>query len=248
MPLRATRRLGLKRPSQVIVFLREPRAGLVKTRLASAIGARQAARLYRAFVQDTLHAAASLSGADLEVRFTPSLAKRSRILSLAPRGSRRRWVLRPQSTGGLGERLSRAARDAFRQGAASVILLGSDCPLLGSGELKAADNALRRNDVVLGPARDGGYYLIGLSRPAPGLFRNVPWSTPEVLGKTLERAEALGLTIALLRELPDVDTLGDLIDLRSRLCRLAGRGASVPRATHRAVEAWARGGSIPHFL
>src|SRR5262249_20076866 len=110
----------------------------------------------------------------------------------------------------LGQRMSRACTDVFGRGYQKVILVGTDVPSLPLSEYHQALASVETHDVVLGPATDGGYYLIGLKRPAPELFRDVQWSTPEVLVATQRNAKQLGLSSTLLKEWRDVDVADDL--------------------------------------
>ena len=116
----------------------------------------------------------------------------------------------PQGEGDLGVRMEGAFRDAFSRGAGRVVLVGTDCPGLDAPVMRAAFAALRRKDLVLGPATDGGYWLIGLRRPAPALFADMPWSTDSVFERTRDRARSLGLSVHTLEPLPDVDRPEDL--------------------------------------
>jgi rSAM/selenodomain-associated transferase 1 len=188
--------------SRVVVFLRAPRAGSVKTRLAAALGEDAALDVYRDLLAATFAALADQAG--VELRHTPDDAGPE----IAPM-LRAGWAAAPQGGGGLSERLARAVDDAFRSGAGRVLVIGSDCPYLTGGDIGEALDALEESDLVLGPALDGGYWLIGLRRPAPYLFRGVPWSTPDVLAATRRHAEAAGLHVALLRALADIDTPED---------------------------------------
>ena len=118
---------------------------------------------------------------------------------------------RPQASGGLGERLAVAVEQAFATGATSVICIGADCPALGAAHLRQAAQALASGaDIVFGPADDGGYYLVGLNRPEPAIFKNIPWSAENTLEASLQAADRLGLTAQLLQPLHDVDTIEDL--------------------------------------
>jgi glycosyltransferase A (GT-A) superfamily protein (DUF2064 family) len=101
----------------------------------------------------------------------------------------------------------------FREGASRVVLIGSDCPGVDRLTVQHAFEALAENDVVLGPSEDGGFYLIGLAAPAPGLFRRVAWSTGAVLTQTIRNAERLGLRVGLLPALRDIDTAEDALAL-----------------------------------
>ncbi len=226
-------RRSAKSLPRVLVFLKVPRAGRVKTRLAHAIGARNAARLYRAFLADTLATVAESEAWSVEAHFAPPESPLARVRSLLPAGLRSRARLVPQARGTLGHRMAGAIKRAFREGAPAVLLVGSDCPLLTRGHLERALRALGDRDLVLGPAADGGYYLIGLRKPSVGVFRRIPWSTGSVLARTLERAETLGLSTTLLGELSDIDTLEDLNALRRYL---RTRGSRVARHTALALK------------
>jgi rSAM/selenodomain-associated transferase 1 len=124
-----------------------------------------------------------------------------------------------------------AFRQAFADGYRQAVLVGTDVPLLGPEALAHAFAELEAHDLVLGPTLDGGYYLVGLKRHAPELFRHVPWSTPEVLAVTLARASACGISCRLLPRLRDVDTARDLQALRRELAKRARTGVPFPRRT-----------------
>jgi uncharacterized protein len=101
----------------------------------------------------------------------------------------------------------------FARGYTRVLIVGTDVPSLPLDHYKQALVLLEKNDLVLGPALDGGYYLIGLTKPVPALFDNIPWSTERVLALTCEKADGLGLATALLPEWRDIDTIDDLMSL-----------------------------------
>ena len=115
---------------------------------------------------------------------------------------------RAQGPGDLGQRLTAATGAIFEAGAGAVIVIGGDCPYLDATQLRDAALALGKHDVVLGPARDGGYYLIALRRPEPAVFAGIAWSSPQVLAQTRERCASAGLSAAELVELEDVDDEG----------------------------------------
>jgi len=140
----------------------------------------------------------------VELRFTPDAAH----AELAP-WLRSAWTLRPQGEGNLGERLARAFQESFTEGCQRVLIIGSDCPAVSLADIESAWSSLLTNEVVVGPASDGGYWLIGLRGRQPGLFENVPWSTAAVLETTLTRIRDAGLTFHCLRELTDIDTAED---------------------------------------
>jgi len=187
---------------KLIVFLRTPCLGQVKTRLAQAIGGEAALQAYRMLVAQLLENLGCLQ--NVELRFTPDSAG----AELAP-WLRSGWTLMPQGEGNLGERLARAFHESFAGGSQRVVIIGSDCPAVSSADIESAWHSLLTKSVVLGPASDGGYWLIGLREPQPGLFENVPWSTSAVLETTLAHARNAGLTLHCLHELTDIDTAED---------------------------------------
>lgn len=187
---------------RLIVFLKAPRPGTVKTRLAATLGTVSACAAYRYLVETLLRQLPALE--NVELCFTPDDAS-SEVKPWAQPS----WRLTAQGNGDLGCRLEQAFRRSFDEGAGRVIIIGSDCPDVGERDIQAAWTALSSHDVVLGPATDGGYWLIGLRAPQPDLLANIPWSTDGVLRETLERCRAAGLKTHLLRELSDVDTEAD---------------------------------------
>ena len=193
-----------RQSTELLVFLKAPREGQVKTRLAAAVGEAAAAGLYRALAEQVLRATAPEGHYQRVVCFDPPDAR-------AEIGA---WLgaetLAPQAEGDLGARLAAAFSGAFARGASRVAVIGTDAPALSQGRVVQALRGLDDHDVVLGPARDGGYYLLALDRPRPELFQAVPWSTAGVLEVTLARAATLGLSVMLLAAEADVDTLDDV--------------------------------------
>jgi hypothetical protein len=192
-----------------IVFVKAPRRGFVKTRIAAALGDDAALACYETLVRRVLGNLASL--ARVELRYTPDDA-----VGEVRAWRREGWTLASQGAGELGARLERAFGDHFAGGARRVVILGSDCPEADAADVRDAWRALCDHDLVLGPAVDGGYWLIGLTRPQPALFADIPWSTARVGRITLERARELGLRTARLRWLADVDTAQDWAVFRDR--------------------------------
>jgi uncharacterized protein len=190
----------------VLVFVREPVVGRVKTRLAAEIGEEAALRAYVWLAERAVGEAQRLgAGIQVRVHFTPAHAG----------GAVRRWlgegpVYLPQSAGDLGTRMRSAFDAAFAAGARRVVIIGSDLPDMSSALLRRAFTLLERHAVVLGPATDGGYYLLGMCEPRPELFDEVPWSTDRVLDCTLHRLRGSGISLALLEPLRDVDHASDL--------------------------------------
>jgi rSAM/selenodomain-associated transferase 1 len=208
---------------RLLLFAKRPRAGKVKTRLVPRLGRDRALALYRAFLDDQLRFLRSLAGSyDVELWLDGVW---SPIEGVDPRPEGLR--LRQQCDGDLGRRLARAFATCHAEGASATVVIGVDSPTLPGRLVRRAFEALDGGDpVVLSPAADGGYALIGLREPVPELFREMPWSGPEIHRRTLERARALGLRVVELEPWFDVDDLAGLERLRRDLER--------PAATRRA--------------
>ncbi len=188
--------------SRLVVFLKAPRAGAVKTRLGEALGPDASCAAYRQVVEALLANLAPLP--KVELCFAPLEAAAEIEPWLQPG-----WTSCPQVGGDLGERLHSAFAEHFESDAQHVVIIGADCPDVTATDIEDAWFALDGHDVVLGPALDGGYWLIGLRTPQPALFSAMPWSTDRVFGETMHRARENDLRVALLRELSDVDTVAD---------------------------------------
>jgi hypothetical protein len=201
---------------------KDPRAGQVKTRLCPPLSPEMAARLYRCFLLDVLDLVGGVSGVDPLVAYTPPGARA--VFAQLTRG---RFGLVPQEGADLGARLENTFRELFGRGYDRVAAVSTDSPDLPPEILREAFRHLEGSDVVLGPCPDGGYYLIGLSRLAPELFRDMPWSTERVVSETEARARRLGLRLARLPEWGDVDTAADLGRL---ILELTGGAMPPPRA------------------
>jgi len=192
---------------KLIIFTRFPQAGSTKTRLIPILGATGAAALQRRLTE-------------LIVRRSRELAaRRGAVLELCYAGGRASQIghwLGPdlaavrQGAGDLGKRMAVAFTRAWLEGFSRVVLVGADCPALSVEILQGAFTALDAHDLALGPATDGGYYLLGLARPAPEIFRTQPWGESSLLLSTLASAARLGLSTQLLEELADVDRPEDL--------------------------------------
>jgi len=184
------------------VIAKEPVAGLAKTRLAAALGATGAAKAAAAMLADTLAVVATV-GATPWLCFTPAGA-RDRLARLAPG-----FGLLPQAGGDLGDRLA-ACLDELRTDADQAAIVGSDTPHVPAALYRRAFAMLGRADIVLGPALDGGYYLVAACGAWPELFVGIPMGTATVLSETVARAARLGLRVGLLPVLRDLDRVGDL--------------------------------------
>jgi rSAM/selenodomain-associated transferase 1 len=189
----------------LLYFVKYPTPGKVKTRLAKTVGEQEAARLY-----------SELTGKNLEV---VALLYQRKIFDLVivydpPEKSEdiKRWLsllceYLPQCGGGLSERLTHAFYEAFQKGGKRVMALGSDTLGLTTDIIQQGFEALQSNDVVVGPAEDGGYYLIGLNSFQPELFKEISWSTDIVLQQTYNRISKLGLSHQTLVPLQDLDEI-----------------------------------------
>jgi rSAM/selenodomain-associated transferase 1 len=197
---------------ELIVFAREPLPGEVKTRLGVAIGDNAAAELYESMLLDVLKTTRQLSDVntvvfwDCKKNSLPLMAERYRCSS------------RRQIPGDLGQRMQGAFEEMFADDCELCCIIGSDAPDLPLSYILQAYQLLEttHTDIVLGPSTDGGYYLLGLRQVWPQLFANIPWSTPDVLEQSLAAAQGLGLTVSLLPEWQDIDTLEDLLAFQER--------------------------------
>lgn len=220
------------------ILAKAPVPGAVKTRLCPPLRPEEAADLCRAFLQDCLDRARAVPAVAAYLAYTPAEAE-AFFTATAGAGI----GLLPQGDGDLGQRMASVAGRLLAAGHPAVLLTGTDSPTLPAELLaEAADRLLRRPaDLLLGPTADGGYYLLGLRRPLPGLFGELAWGTDAVLAQTLERAAAAGLAVELLPGWYDVDTGADLRRLAVAL--EAGEGWPA-RRTRAALRALARDGRL----
>lgn len=200
----------------VAVFCKRPDPGCVKTRLAASIGEENAAQLYDAFLRDTVATCRAVKGAEPAIFFAPADAHEY-FESLAPGA-----LLVPQPELDFGERVSSLFAELHRRGFERVVVLGGDTPQLAAARIEHAFEQLTEHDVALGPADDGGYYLLGLRAPHPELFEGIEWSSDAVARQTTERAADAGLSLSVLEPEVDVDDLGSLTRLNERLLKETG--------------------------
>lgn len=190
------------------IFGREPVAGRTKSRLARAVGARTAAGVSRALLEHTVAVARAAPGWRVVLSFAESpRTEWSRNLGVA---------VESQCEGDLGDRMRHAFERRALEGAEAAVIIGSDCPELRVVHLESAAAALQRRPVVLGPARDGGYWLIGQRLPGADLFEGVPWSDRTTATATRRVIRRRGLAWAELDLLQDVDTVEDLVEVIGR--------------------------------
>lgn len=186
----------------LIIFVRNPISGQVKTRLAKDIGDERALAIYLQLLQHTLEITRGLSFrkfiyyanevSDYDLWSVPGYTKRK------------------QNGKDLGERMLNSFKELFDQGFTRIIIIGSDCLQLKTETLEKAVALLESNSAVIGPASDGGYYLLGLTKFYPDLFINKPWSTDQVFAKTIDDFINQGISYAMLEELSDIDKSSDL--------------------------------------
>jgi rSAM/selenodomain-associated transferase 1 len=191
----------------LLLFTRFPEPGKSKTRLIPALGPEGAARLQRRLTEQTLAQAErllTLCPVHLQIHFTGADCQ-AMINWL---GDQRDYA--PQAQGDLGARLDQACCRSFQNGAGQVVLIGADCPGLTAGLLGEAFQALESYPFVLGPALDGGYYLLGLTAPCPQLFTDIPWGSSQVFAQTVAKLRTLDSPIAFLAALADLDRPEDL--------------------------------------
>lgn len=192
---------------RLIIFTRYPEPGKTKTRLIPALGAKGAANLQRQMTEHTIDRVRELTTFRLlsvEVYFSGG------NLELMQDWLGWDVTYQPQCAGDLGERMVSAFQASFAAGMTGVVIIGTDCPDLNTSMMAKAFELLNEKDLVLGPARDGGYYLIGLRRLIPELFKGISWSTAEVLQQTVAIAQKLELVVAYLSVLNDIDRPEDL--------------------------------------
>lgn len=193
--------------NRLIVFTRYPEAGKTKTRLIPYLGAKKAADLQRQMTECIVGTTRSLSvrgSLSVEIHFAGgSLCQMQDWLGLE-------LAYRPQPEGDLGKRLQQAFANGFQKGLERIVVIGSDCPEISSHHLEQAFHQLTRHDVVLGPAEDGGYYLVGISQACAQLFQGIAWGTGRVFEQTVAIATRLGLSLATLETLRDVDRPEDI--------------------------------------
>lgn len=187
---------------EILIFARTPELGKVKTRLAAEIGPDAALQTYLKLLAHTRESV-SRSGFPARVHLAGPMPEHD----LWSEAGFRRF---PQVDGDLGKRMASAFTQAFADGVRSVVIIGTDCPGLSSAHLHEAMKALETHEAVVGPADDGGYTLLGLTSPIRAIFENKAWSTDSVLRDTLADFKTLGMSVARMETLRDLDTLDDL--------------------------------------
>jgi rSAM/selenodomain-associated transferase 1 len=197
----------------LVVVAKEPVPGKVKTRFIPQLSPADAAGLYRCSLHDRITEISALNGVDRAIAYTPEDA-RDTFTELSLDG----FELFAQRGKGLGEKLNNIFQDNLARGYQAVSIVDSDSPDLPKSIINESFGLLlsKQAEVVLGPCHDGGYYLVGLRKPYPELFRNIPWSTKNVLSTTLVKAGKMGLNVRLLSRWNDLDTFEDILEYYNR--------------------------------
>lgn len=195
--------------NSVIVFSKYPREGKVKTRLAKSLGDRFAVDFYRFCAEHVFNECRKLIQHDIKVYvFYPDENDKDEMKDWIPR----EFILYNQIGRTLGDRIKNAFNLVFNNGADDALIIGTDIPDISSELIMNGIKYLQKNDVVLGPSLDGGYYLLGMNQFYKNLFNDIKWSTSSVLNQTLKNASNGCLMIKLLPELADIDTEKDLLN------------------------------------
>ena len=211
----------------LIIFAKAPIPGAVKTRLCPPLTPDEAASLHGSLVLDAMERTKGLQGITLYVAGAPDLAHPFFKVMEGRYGAQ----LLEQRGPDLGARMRQALQDVFDHGAQAALLTGTDLPTLPRARLSEALALIKTHDVVLGPTPDGGYYLIGLRKMVPALFEGIAWSTPTVFAETKKKIEDAGLSLGLLPECRDLDTLEDL----KAFIALCGKDCGMTKRTEGAL-------------
>ena len=210
-PPRTNQAAAQQQDAALVVFAKAPIPGQVKTRLCPPLTPDEAATIHGSFVLDALERTrTAVSTFKLPVDRYLACAPSSTLAFFKIMEERQAVRLLDQQGDDLGARMSGACDTLFARGYRRVVIVGTDVPSLPIVRYRQAFELLAQHDLVLGPALDGGYYLIGLKTPVPDLFHHIPWSTDRVLQLTKEKAATLGLKIGCLSDWRDVDTIDDL--------------------------------------
>jgi hypothetical protein len=190
-------------PFALLIFAKYPEPGKVKTRLAASLGAQEAAFLYERFVRKILETGKSSGAQQIFVAMSPA----EKLASFGEKFPGDYVLFAQIDSPDLGERIVAGAQHVFVEGCKKLLIIGTDSPSFPLAFLEEANRSLDSHDMVMGPAEDGGYYLIGMKEIRKRLFEGIGWSTSAVLTQTLERADKLKLRVHLLPSWYDVDDL-----------------------------------------
>ncbi len=187
---------------QLLIFTKNPELGKCKTRLAATVGDETALNIYRQLLDHTVRFSEKVV-ADKCVYYSNSIQNDDRW-------SEAYFDKKKQINGDLGQKMVAAFKASFEAGYQKVVIIGSDCAEINEEDIHDAFTALATNDVVIGPAIDGGYYLLGMRKLIPGLFRDKSWSTPHLINETIATLKEQSLSFSLLAQKSDIDYENDL--------------------------------------
>jgi len=195
----------MNKNNALIIFLKEPKFGWVKTRLQPEFSPAESLVFYKAMVEDLIDQFKDVKFCDLKLYFWPQNAK-----SVFEKWLGKEFELSPQSGENIGDKMHNAFLESFNNKYKKVVLIGSDIPTLDMTTVIRAFTSLDYYDVSLGPCVDGGYYLIGLKKPAVALFHNIDWSSNTVLNQTINNVKKNGLELSQLELKYDIDRYSDI--------------------------------------
>ncbi len=207
---------AVKMENVLIIFLKYPEPGKVKTRLAKDIGDEKACAVYKSLAENVIKNIFTKNPGTYNVHifFTPADRETEIMTWLKPILDDNQGIktqFRTQEGSNLGKRMSTAFKEILQEkGCKKCIIIGTDCPEIDATLIENAFGVLKEKDVVIGPCRDGGYYLLGMSRPASDLFVDIDWSTDRVFEQTMEKVRKNILSYGILKTLVDIDTMEDL--------------------------------------
>lgn len=204
----------MKSENLLLIFIKNPQPGKVKTRLAKSVGNKKACEIYQKLLNRTLEVCRGVRAVK-QVWYSDFIDRQDNIES----GLFEKHL---QSGIGLGERMKYAFKTGFEQGYGKIVIIGSDCPDLSEEILETSFNALENRDVVIGPSEDGGYYLLGMKAWFPELFEGIHWSTEKVFPQTIRNLREWNLRFTTLPVFNDIDTIDDLKKSRLRKDETAG--------------------------
>jgi rSAM/selenodomain-associated transferase 1 len=198
--------IGKIRTDSIIIFLRYPKIGEVKTRLANTTSSEFALRFYKSCAENIVKNVKKIPGIN-RFAFYSNEDEKEKIIGWLGN----KLFFSPQQGKDLGNRMKNAFEKVFSTGAQKVIIIGTDIPDLSKEVIVNAFNLLDSNDVVIGPSKDGGYYLLGMKKIYPELFEEIEFSLPSVYTETIKKMDMLNLNYYKLPELQDIDTEEDLV-------------------------------------
>ena len=219
----------MKIENVLIIFLKYPESGKVKTRLAKDIGDEKACSIYKLLAENVIKNVILKNPKTYNVHFffTPANKKNEIKDWLQPILANNQGIgtkYSHQEGNTLGERMSNAFKQTLQgEGCKSCIIIGTDCPEIDATLIENAFDILKEKDIVIGPCKDGGYYLLGMSRFVPDLFSDIDWSTDRVFDQTIEKIQKNNLSCGILKTLADIDTQEDLSYHLSKVAQAGSR-------------------------